>query len=193
VQAGPLIRRCLASATFTEGNDYMAFQNSLLGALMKATVMCTRANVLGETMMISKTLAATVLAILLTGCAAGPTASVKGDNTGGEQTTTASPSTKAAPEEDGVTATFKVTTNGKASVTWGTSSGTSQAEIKAGEWTKKVKFDEGWDAAVLTVTNGDFMKKVKISCEILINGVSKSKNSASGTAAVATCNASSID
>lgn len=130
--------------------------------------------------------------VLLAGCSAGPTSDVKGDNTGGESSPAASQTTE-TPQDDGVTATFKVTTTGKASVTWGTSSGTSQAEIKSGTWTKKVKFDDGWDAAVLTVTNGDFMKKVKLSCEIVINGVSKSKNSASGTAAVATCNASSLD
>lgn len=133
-----------------------------------------------------------VIVLLLAGCASGPTSQVKGDNTNGE-TPAATQGATEAPAEDGTTATFKVITNGKASVTWGTSSGTSQTEIKSGTWTKKVKFDDGWDAAVLTVSNGNFMKKVKLSCEILINGVSKSKNSASGTAAVATCNASSMD
>lgn len=146
-------------------------------------------------MTINKIAAAAVAAILLAGCSSGPTSSVKGDNTGDQPTAAtsaeATESASQAPADEGVVATFKVTTTGKASVTWGTTSGTSQAEIKAGTWTKKVKMDDGWDAATLMVTNGNFMKKVKLSCQILINGVSKAKNSASGTAAIASCNASS--
>lgn len=132
--------------------------------------------------------------LLLAGCSASPTSEVKGDNTGGEtettQTSTEAPTTEA--DADGIYATYKVTTTGKASVSWANSSGMSQKEVKAGSWSKKIKLDD-FDIATLTVTNGDFMKKVKVTCEILINGVSKSKNSASGTAAIASCSTNTTE
>ena len=124
--------------------------------------------------------------LLLAGCSVGPTSEVKGDNS--DTGISAS-----AESSKGVTATFKVTTSGKTHISWGTASGSSSKDIKAGSWSKEVKLDDGFDVATLTAMNGDFMKSVKISCEILINGVSKSKNSAAGKSAVASCNANTTD
>jgi hypothetical protein len=135
---------------------------------------------------------------VLVGCGSGPTSEVKGDNTGEKpatQTTAAATtpaetettpaetettpaetetSEPAEPAEEGITATFKVTSTGKASVTWGTGSGMSQDEIKPGKWSKKVKLD-------------DFMKSQTVTCEVLINDVAKSKNKSKGKMAIASC------
>ncbi len=130
--------------------------------------------------------------LIVTGCSAGPSSQTKGDNTGGDARTSAkSTSTESAPAEDGTTVTFKVTTSTKATVMWGTTSGTSQDEIKKGSWSKKVKLAD-FDAATLVVTNADFMKSSSVSCDILLNGVSKSKNSAKGKVASASCSTSTL-
>jgi hypothetical protein len=147
---------------------------------------------------------------VLVGCGSGPTSEVKGDNTGEKpatQTTAAATtpaetettpaetettpaetetSEPAEPAEEGITATFKVTSTGKASVTWGTGSGMSQDEIKPGKWSKKVKLDD-FDVATLTVTSADFMKSQTVTCEVLINDVAKSKNKSKGKMAIASC------
>lgn len=129
---------------------------------------------------------------LLAGCGATPTSQVKGDNTGGE-TTAASTEPSKAPAESGVTATFKVTTTSKASVTWGTGSGMSQDEIKKGTWTKKIKLDDNFDVATLTVTSADYMKSQTVTCEILLNDVSKAKNKSRGKMAIANCTANTTE
>nr|WP_300151325.1 hypothetical protein [Propionicimonas sp.] len=135
-------------------------------------------------------------AALLAGCGPTPTSEVKGDNTGEEttvaQTNEAPPSDEASPTseapaaEDVITATFKVTATGKASVSWGTGSGMSQDEIKKGAWSKKVKLDD-FDIATLTVTSSDYLRSQTVTCQILINGVSKAKNKSKGKLAFANC------
>lgn len=137
------------------------------------------------------------LLLLLTGCGSTPSSEVKGDNTG-ETTTPTTQSTGSGgaspdPAEEGTTATFKVTTTTKASVTWGTGSGMSQDEIKKGTWTKEVKLDDTFDVATLTVTSGDYMKSQTVTCEILLNGVSKAKNKSKGKLSIANCTANTTD
>ncbi|MFT4293973.1 MAG: hypothetical protein QM582_01005 [Micropruina sp.] len=139
-------------------------------------------------------LSCTAALLFLTACSAGPTSEVKGDNTGSTSTAPAastpakseSPAESAPETTDGTTATFKVTTSGKATITWGTTSGTSQDEVKKGSWTKKLKLDT-FDAATVSVAAADFRKSVKVTCEILLNGVSKAKNSGKGKLASANC------
>ena len=113
---------------------------------------------------------------LIAGCSSAPSGETKGDNTGGTTSTqpTETATSPAAPEpaDEGVTATFKVTTTGKATVMWGTTSGTSKDEIKKGSWSKKLKLKETIDGTSLIVTSADFMKSQTVTCEILINGVS---------------------
>jgi hypothetical protein len=137
-----------------------------------------------------KLLATLATAVLLAGCGSTPTSEVKGDNTGGETTTTQT--SEAPPAEDGITATFKVTSTGKASVSWGTGSGLSQDEIKKGAWSKKVKLDD-FDIATLTVTSSDYLKSQTVTCEILINGVSKAKNKSKGKLALANCSTNTTE
>lgn len=138
--------------------------------------------------------------LLVTGCSSSPSSEAKGDNTGGSSTTPAqstapaestAPTETAPAETDGITVTFKVTTSTKAKVMWGTTSGTSQADIKKGNWSKNLKLDD-FDASSVIVTSADFTKSANVSCEILINGVSKSKNSAKGKLASASCAANTL-
>ncbi len=131
-------------------------------------------------------LSCTAAALALTACSAGPTNEVKGDNTGPAATSTAAPTESATPDDGSITATVKVSTSGKATVTWGTGSGTSQDEIKKGTWTKKLKLDT-FDVATVSVVGMDFSQSVTVKCEILLNGVSKTKNSAKGKLASASC------
>lgn len=136
-----------------------------------------------------KIIAVVATLLMFAGCG-GTTDDTAGDNTGGGGAAT-SKATTASKADKGTTAEFKVTTTGKANVMWGTTSGTSQKEISKGNWSQKVTL-KSFDGATLIVTNGDFMKSVKVTCEILINGVSKSKNSAEGQSASASCNTSSV-
>lgn len=148
-----------------------------------------------------KRLIATIAALcLLAGCGAGPTSETKGDNTGGATSTqptqaasseTSQPTQE--PADDSVTATFKVTTTGKASVMWGTTSGTSKDEIGKGSWSKKLKLKDTIDAATLIVTSVDFTRSQTVTCEILINGVSKAKNDGKGKLSSASCTANTMD
>lgn len=141
-----------------------------------------------------KTVATLAALLLLAGCGASPTSEVKGDNTGGETAATQTAATQATeappaedpPAEESITATFKVTTTSKASVSWGTGSGISQDEVKKGEWSKKVQLDD-FDIATLSVTSADYLKSQTVTCEILINGVSKAKNKSKGKMAIANC------
>lgn len=131
-----------------------------------------------------------VALLLLAGCGASPTSEAKGDNVGTETAAAESQASAA----DGITAEFKMTSTGsKASVSWGTGAGMSQDETKKSSWSKKVKLDSDFDIASLTVTSGDYVRSQKVTCEILINGVSKSKNSAKGKMAMANCSANTTD
>lgn len=87
------------------------------------------------------------------------------------------------------TVVYKVTTNGKANITYGATSGTSTEDITK-DWTKNQTIT-GWDGVSLTIT-GDMDGATKVSCEILVDGKSESKNAGSGDMASASCDASSI-
>jgi uncharacterized protein YceK len=137
-----------------------------------------------------KIIAVIATLLMFAGCGSA-TEDTAGDNTGGGAASSKTPASKSDTSDKGTTAEFKVTTTGKANVMWGTTSGTSQKEIGKGNWSQKVTL-KSFDGATLIVTNGDFMKSVKVTCEILIDGVSKSKNSAEGQSASASCNTSSI-
>ena len=83
---------------------------------------------------------------------------------------------------------YVVTTNGKASVNYWTGGGTSNADIAA-DW-KKVQTVKNSDVLSLMVT-GDFTNaRASVSCEILFDGVSISKNSGTGQGAMASCSGS---
>ncbi|MCZ2403658.1 hypothetical protein IV498_10800 [Paenarthrobacter sp. Z7-10] len=82
---------------------------------------------------------------------------------------------------------YVVTTTGPAHVSYWTGGGTSTEDVKA-DW-KKTVTAKGFDISSLTVT-GDYSKASKVSCEILVDGKSVSKNSGSGTAANALCSGS---
>lgn len=86
-------------------------------------------------------------------------------------------------------ATLTVTTTGPATVTWGTSGGTSQDETKK-NWTKKIELKEAFDVVTVSVVGVDYNKSVSVSCEITINGESKAKQSGKGKLASANCTTS---
>ncbi len=84
---------------------------------------------------------------------------------------------------------FKATTNGKASVNWGATSGGSTADIN-GTWSK-TKNIKGWDAMSLIVS-GDIDGATKVTCKIIVDGKTVASESGSGSSATATCSADSI-
>ncbi|MDQ0676070.1 putative PurR-regulated permease PerM [Pseudarthrobacter siccitolerans] len=83
---------------------------------------------------------------------------------------------------------YVVTSTGKANVTYWNGDGSSNEEITA-DWKKEVTAT-GLGLSTLTVT-GDFAAATSVTCEILVDGVSTSKNSGSGTGAMASCSGSS--
>ncbi|MGP0223610.1 hypothetical protein [Paenarthrobacter sp. NCHU4564] len=83
---------------------------------------------------------------------------------------------------------YVVTTTGPAQVTYWNGSGSSNEDITA-EW-KKELVTTGYDFTTLSVS-GDYTAEASVSCEILIDGVSVSKNTGSGTGARASCSGSS--
>lgn len=85
---------------------------------------------------------------------------------------------------------YVVTTNGKASVSYWTSGGTSNEDVTAG-W-KKEQTVKNSDFVSLVVT-GDFSNAAaKVGCEILFDGKSISKNSGTGQGAMASCSGSGL-
>ncbi len=82
---------------------------------------------------------------------------------------------------------YVVTTTGAAHVSYWSGGGTSTEDITAG-W-KKTVTAKGFDISSLIVT-GDVMNPSQVSCEILVDGASVSKNSGTGTAATASCTGS---
>ena len=140
---------------------------------------------------------------LLAGCATAPTtdAPATGSSSAAETSTTTRQTTAVeAPSEPAgddsaqgvVTATFKVTTSAEATVMWGTTAGMSQVDIKKGDWSKELELN-AVDAAMVMVTAVDFEKSQSVTCEILINGVSRSKNTGEGKTANATCDATVLN
>ena len=144
-----------------------------------------------------RTASALLALILLSGCsAASPGSSGDAADTGTEPAASAPVASEPAAADDdaaadadatsGSTVTFRVTTTGKAQVTWGTLNGVSQEDIGKGTWTK----DEDLPSipvASLMVVAVNFTKSQKVTCEILIDGVSKSKQSGQGNTASASC------
>lgn len=85
---------------------------------------------------------------------------------------------------------YVVTTNGKASVSYWTSGGTSTEKVSAA-W-KKEQAVKNSDFVSLVVT-GDYSNAgAKVGCEILFDGKSISKNSGSGQGAMASCSGSGL-
>lgn len=83
---------------------------------------------------------------------------------------------------------YIVTTTGPAKVTYWNGDGSSNEDISA-DWKKEVTAS-GLSFSTLSVT-GDFSADTTVTCEILVDGASVSKNSGSGTAAMASCSGSS--
>lgn len=108
----------------------------------------------------------------------------------------ASPGVQAQPTQDAAQPTqaadgkrsieLKVTTKGKAQVTYVTGGGTSSEEIKA-DWSKTLETDKSFEIVSVSVINGDFAKSNNVTCEILVDGQSVEKQSGSGTSAMANC------
>ncbi len=114
-----------------------------------------------------------------------PAASVPADDTAADDTAaddTAADDTAAGK----FMATFTVTTTGKATVTWGSVDGVQQEEIKKGTWTREADLGE-FEVSSLMVVAVDFDKPVTVTCEIVVNGVSKSKDTGTGNSASASC------
>ncbi|MHA7222836.1 TrbL/VirB6 family protein [Arthrobacter sp. RHLT1-20] len=85
---------------------------------------------------------------------------------------------------------FVVTTNGKASVRYWTSGGTSTEDIAA-EW-KKDQTVKNSDFLSLVVTGDYANAAATVGCEIIFDGVSISKNSGAGQGAMASCSGSGL-
>lgn len=85
---------------------------------------------------------------------------------------------------------YVVTTTGPAKVTYWNGDGSSNEDISA-DWKKEVTAS-GLSFSTLSVT-GDFTADTSVTCEILVDGASVSKNSGSGTSAMASCSGSSSD
>lgn len=83
---------------------------------------------------------------------------------------------------------YVVTSTGNANVTYWNGDGSSTEEITA-DWKKEVTAT-GLGFSTLMVT-GDFAAESSVSCEIIVDGVSTSKNTGSGTGAMASCSGSS--
>lgn len=85
---------------------------------------------------------------------------------------------------------YVVTTNGKASVSYWTSGGTSTEKVSAA-W-KKEQAVKNSDFVSLVVTGDYSNAEAKVGCEILFDGKSISKNSGSGQGAMASCSGSGL-
>jgi len=85
---------------------------------------------------------------------------------------------------------YVVTTNGKASVSYWTSGGTSTEKVGAA-W-KKEQAVKNSDFVSLVVTGDYSNAAAKVGCEILFDGKSISKNSGSGQGAMASCSGSGL-
>lgn len=82
---------------------------------------------------------------------------------------------------------YVVTVTGPAHVSYWTDGGTSNEDITA-NWKKDVTA-KGFNLSSLTVT-GDHKSPTNVTCEILVDGKSVSKNTGSGTTAMASCTGS---
>lgn len=85
---------------------------------------------------------------------------------------------------------YVVTTTAPAKVTYWNGDGSSNEDITA-DWKKEVTAT-GLSFSTLSVI-GDFMTESTVTCEVLVDGVSTSKNTGSGKSAMASCSASSTN
>jgi hypothetical protein len=89
------------------------------------------------------------------------------------------------------TITFKVETTAKTMVIYGTTSGTSQETVTK-SWTKEKKVTGIDGATIIGSLDADAPDNATLSCEILIDGKSKSKNSSTGKSASVSCSAATV-
>jgi flagellar basal body-associated protein FliL len=89
------------------------------------------------------------------------------------------------------TITFKVETTAKTMVIYGTTSGTAQETVTT-SWTKEKKVTGIDGATVIASLDSDAPDNATISCEILIDGKSKSKESGTGKSASVSCAAATV-
>jgi hypothetical protein len=85
------------------------------------------------------------------------------------------------------TVEYVVKSNGAASVSYWSGNGSSDADITK-DWTKTVN-TTGFDLSSVTVM-ADLDGATKVSCEVIVDGESVSKNSGSGDIATASCSGS---
>jgi hypothetical protein len=83
---------------------------------------------------------------------------------------------------------YVVTTTGPAHVSYWNGNGSSNEDIAA-DWKKELT-TTGFNVTSLTVS-GDFGSDSSVTCEILVDGTSVSKNTGSGSGAMASCSGSS--
>ncbi|WP_454228359.1 hypothetical protein [Propioniciclava flava] len=104
-------------------------------------------------------------------------------------TTTEAPAGSPATTASGKrTIELKVTSERQASVSYAVGSGSSSEET-SGSWSKTLQTDRGFEFVSLSAMNAEYSKKNAITCEILVDGVSVSQQSGSGTSAMASCSA----
>lgn len=142
-----------------------------------------------------KLAAVLALCLLLAGCGASQTV-VGVDDSGAETPgqTEDNPANKQGAEPQGktITVTYKVTTTADASVSWAGSTDALREDVGKGEWTKQVKFETTPVIASLGVVALDTANSQTVTCEILIDGESKAKESATRKLATVTCLANSV-
>lgn len=89
------------------------------------------------------------------------------------------------------TFTFKVETTAKATVVYGTTSGTSQ-EVVTTSWTKEKKVTGIDGATIFASLDSSAPDNATLSCEILMDGKSQSKNSATGKDSTVSCTGNTV-
>lgn len=84
---------------------------------------------------------------------------------------------------------YKVTTDGPATITYGSTSGQSSEDVKSGTWSK-TETVTGWDGMTVSVmATGE--SSTKVSCTLTVDGKEKAKKSGSGVNATADCSGGS--
>lgn len=89
------------------------------------------------------------------------------------------------------TFTFKVETTAKATVVYGTTSGTSQ-EVVTTSWTKEKKVSGIDVGTIIASLDSSAPDTATLSCEILVDGKSQSKNSSTGKDSTVSCTANTV-
>lgn len=133
-----------------------------------------------------KAIAGGLLVILLAGCGGMSGGTSSSASSTSPASTASSTTASTATEASAGKVTYKVTTSKAAKVSYGNVSGMATADIPAGDWSKTGDM-AAIDTLQITVMSADAAKDATVSCEILVGGVSKSKKTGSGLAAVAMC------